>query len=138
MEFPDTFDGVYELINAYLDGMTSTQFIPNSDDCSLKSQIFLNEANATYREIKYDNYTEDATDLDKLRNITGLISNEFAEAYLYCHLSVVDGYIYYLAEEELYVNGTNWFQAFLQNLVQNMIPINQLIEKITIASDNGD
>lgn len=67
---------------------------------------------------------EPITDLAKLRNITGLISNEFAEAYLYCHLAVVDGYIYYLAEEELYINGTNWFQAFLQNLVQNMIPIN--------------
>ena len=40
--------------------------------------------------------------MDKLRNITGLISNEFAEAYLYCHLSVVDGYIYYLAEVEIY------------------------------------
>jgi hypothetical protein len=49
MESPETIDEFYDLINAYLDGMTSTQFIPNSDDCSKLSQIFLNDANATFR-----------------------------------------------------------------------------------------
>ena len=57
MESPETFGEFYELVNAYLDGMSSTQFIPNSDDCSRLSEIFFNDANATFRQIYYNNYT---------------------------------------------------------------------------------
>lgn len=30
MEWPETYDGQFEMFNAFLDGMNSIQFIPNS------------------------------------------------------------------------------------------------------------
>jgi hypothetical protein len=58
----------------------------------------------------------------------------FAEAYLACHLTVLDGYIYYLEQMELYPGGLEWFQSFLQNLVGNIITITNLYNKIEIAA----
>lgn len=108
-------------------------------DCSNLTQIFLNQANTTQRVILNDEFEENTNDLTKIRNVTNLISDHFAEAYLYCHLSVVDIYIYVLADKELYDNSwTNWLQAFIQNMVSKMIPLNQYSEKITIATENED
>ena len=45
--------------------------------------------------------------------VTKLVSNEFAEAYLYCGNTFVDMYIYVLAQIEIYETGVNWIQAFL-------------------------
>jgi len=38
-------------------------------------------------------------------NYSYIVSNEFAEAYLFCHMAGFDGYVYYLAEKEKYPNG---------------------------------
>ena len=71
-----------------------------------------------------------------MRNVSSLISNQFAEAYLYCHLTVVDGYVYYLAEDEKYESWLDWFQALLQNMIGNIIAINNDYTKILIAEEN--
>lgn len=73
-----------------------------------------------------------------LTNTSYLISGPFAESYLYCHLTVVDGYTYYLAEAEKYPSRLDWSQAFLQNMIGNIITINNLYNRILIADDNED
>jgi hypothetical protein len=64
-----------------------------------------------------------ANPVSVLTNMSYLISDPFAEAYLYCHLTAVDGYTYYLAEAEKYASNLDWFQAFLQNLIGNLITV---------------
>ena len=82
---------------------------------------------------------EELTAFEQLQLITGIISNQFAESYLYCHMTIYDGYIYYLIQDELYEGDPlEWLQAFIQNLVKNSITINNLSNKIVIAEDNGD
>lgn len=51
---------------------------------------------------------------DAVRLITKLISNQFAESYLYCHMTLYDSYVYVLEQMEIY-NGDEleWLQAFL-------------------------
>ena len=46
---------------------------------------------------------------DYIRNVSQLISNQYAESYLYCHLTVVDGYIFYLSEDEKYATWLDYF-----------------------------
>mgnify|MGYP000905556964 CR=1 FL=1 len=54
-------------------------------------------------------------------------------------MTIYDGYIYYLIQDELYEGDPlEWLQAFIQNLVKNTITINNLSNKIVIAEDNGD
>jgi hypothetical protein len=54
-------------------------------------------------------------------------------------MTIYDGYIYYLVQEELYKGDPlEVLQAFIQNLVANTITINNLSNKIVIAEDNGD
>ena len=82
---------------------------------------------------------ESLTAFQQLQLVTGIISNQFAESYLYCHMTVYDGYIYYLVQDELYEGDPlEWLQAFIQNLVKNTITITNLSNKIVIAEDNGD
>jgi len=73
-----------------------------------------------------------------LTNTSNIISGSFAEAYLYCHLSVVDGYIYYLAEAEKYESDLDWYQAFLQSMIGNVLTLNNYQNRIVIASENED
>ena len=90
---PETYDEFYDLANAFIDGANLIQFLPNIEDCSKYSQIYLNDQNATDIYLKE---TKDMEAYDYLRNLTQIVSNQFAEAYLYCHMTVVDGYVYYL------------------------------------------
>ena len=46
---------------------------------------------------------------DYIRNVSQLISNQYAESYLYCHLTVVDAYIFYLSEDEKYATWLDYF-----------------------------
>jgi len=61
-----------------------------------------------------DTETETMKTFDALRLVTKLISNQFAESYLYCHMTLYDAYIYILENMEIY-NGDEleWLQAFL-------------------------
>jgi hypothetical protein len=75
--------------------MQSENYIPYSPFCSNDSQWYLNEANQTFIAFQdSDKYFK--KELDKVKNITSLISDVYAEAYLNCHMSVVDVYMYYL------------------------------------------
>ena len=73
-----------------------------------------------------------------LTNTSAIISGSFAEFYLYCHLTVVDGYLYKLAEEEKYESNLDWNQAFLQNMIGNIITVNNYFNRLVIANDNED
>ena len=95
MKDPETYDEFYELWNAFIDGSNLIQFLPNSEDCSKYSQIYLNDWNATQV------YLEENPNLelfDILRNLTQIVSGQFAESYLYCHMTGVDAYVYYLEQ----------------------------------------
>lgn len=50
----------------------------------------------------------------------------------------MDGYVYYLAEQELYGSWLDWYQALLQNMIGNIIVINNLYNRIIIAEENQD
>lgn len=82
----------------------------------------------------------DVDTFEFVQNISSVISNEFAYNYLYCHLSGVDGYQYYIQQYDLYEEGgwLDWFQAFLQNLVGNILTINNLYSRVLVANDEGD
>ena len=59
---------------------------------------------------------------------------------MYCHLSGYDIYLYYLQQYDLYAEGgwLDWFQAFLQNLVGNILTINNLYSRVLVANEDGD
>jgi hypothetical protein len=72
MIWPESYDDQFEMFDAFLDGMNSIQFVPNSQDCSKRSLIFLNDQNAT----KIDREANpDRPEFEQVRNITSLISN---------------------------------------------------------------
>ena len=80
----------------------------------------------------------DTSAVSYLTNTSKIISGSFAEAYLYCHLTVVVGYNYYLSEAEKYESDLDWYQAFLQNMIGNIITINNLYNRVLIADENED
>ena len=51
---------------------------------------------------------------------------------------MVDGYVFYEAELEEYPNWLEWLQAFLQNMIGNIININNMVTRILIAQENED
>ena len=61
-----------------------------------------------------------------------------ATAYRNCHLTVVDGYNYVQQQNALFPNGTEAFQAFLQNIVGQIITLNNIYARIVTAVDNND
>lgn len=81
-------------------------FLPNVLDCSYYSHVFLNERNYTSRYLETVDVGNNTYAV--VRNVSSLISNQFAEAYLYCHLTAVDAYVYYRAEEEEYPDWLEW------------------------------
>jgi hypothetical protein len=85
----------------------------------------------------FENET-DTSSISYVTNTSAIISGSFAESYLYCHLTVVDGYNYYLSEAEKYESDLDWYQAFLQNMIGNIISINNLYNRVTIAQENED
>ena len=132
---PETIDDLFILINGFLQGFNAVQFFPNAPECSKYSQIFMNEDNATWIDI---NSNPDRAELDQVRMVTKLVSNQFAEAYLYCGNTLVDMYIYVLSEIEIYVTAVNWLQAFLQNLIGKSLDIQKLVKNIIKSSEAGD
>ena len=98
----------------------------------------MNDQNATFNYLSNSSASAQNSTYDIIRNVSGLISNQFAEAYLYCHMTVYDGYIYYLGQNELYNNWLEWFQSFLQNMVGNVINITNLYNKVLVAQNNQD
>ena len=68
-----------------------------------------------------------------VRAYTKVISNEYADSYLHCHMTGVDCRDYYLEQQELYDGFVYWLQAALQNAVANIIIINNLYNKLVIA-----
>lgn len=51
---------------------------------------------------------------------------------------VVDGYNYVQQQNALFPNGTEAFQAFLQNIVGQIITLNNIYSRIVTAVDNND
>ena len=124
MKEPETYDEYYALYDAFISGAKLWTFLPNVQDCSYYSHIFLNDANLT-REVvenftkaagedntadtEEDSNSTESASYNTIRNVSQLISNQYAEAYLYCHLTVVDGYIFYLSENEKYASWLDYF-----------------------------
>jgi len=73
-----------------------------------------------------------------VRNVSTLISTDFAEAYLYCHMTAYDGYLYYLEEDSKYAEWVDWLQALLQNMAGNVINLTNMYNKIVVANENED
>jgi hypothetical protein len=134
MKDPETYDEYYLLIDAFISGGKIWTFFPNVQDCSYYSHVFLNKYNETY--IILSNFSDSS--YLAVRNVSQLISREYAESYLYCHLTVVDGYVFYLSEQEKYNSTLDYFQAYLQNMIGNIITINNLYNRIIIAEENED
>jgi len=112
MKEPETYDEYYALIDAFISGAKLWTFLPNSQDASYYSHIFLNDLNAT--TIMLNNYSEYSNNSYlAVRNVSQLISNQYAEAYLYSHLTVVDGYVFYISEKAKYGSWLDYFQAYL-------------------------
>jgi|DEB0MinimDraft_12_1074336.scaffolds.fasta_scaffold30181_1 hypothetical protein len=74
--------------------------------------------------------------LEQVRKVTSMISNQYAEAYLYCHMSVVDIYLYVLRDIEIYQGGLYWFQSFLSHALTQIVYLKTAIEIIEIETEN--
>ena len=74
MQDPETYDDYYRLLDAFISGAKLWIFLPNSQDCSYYSHIYLNDYNATknmlvdYSEFSNNSYYA-------VRNVSQLISN---------------------------------------------------------------
>lgn len=115
-------------------GFRVKNFFPAARDCTKSLRVFLNDGNSTYQNSHRENFTTNTYDF--LRNYTRLTSNQFALSYLYCHMTGVDVYDYVSIQLELYGSWVDWLQAALQTLVGNIIRINNLYQKIVIATEN--
>lgn len=100
-EPPKTINETFNLVNAFLEGFQSNSFFPNSQDCSKYSQIFMNANNETTLNMTNSTYWN-RTEFEKVELWTRLISNEFAEAFKYCGLTVVDIYIFCMNQYSTY------------------------------------
>ena len=131
---PDTIDEIFYVIEAFNLGFRIQIFFPAARDCTGATRIFLNSANNTLHESTQANFINHAYDF--LRNYTMLVSTQFANSYLYCHMTGVDFYDYYIIQEKSYGSWVDWLQAALQTMVGNIIRINNLYQKMTIAVEN--
>ena len=111
-------------------------FFPAARDCTKTLRIFLNDANSTYQSSTAEALAGDTYDF--LRNYTKIVSNQLALSYLYCHMTGVDVYDYGIIQLDTYGSWVDWLQAALQTLVGNIIRINNLYQKIVIATENED
>lgn len=81
---------------------------------------------------------QNLTEFQMVRMVSTLISDELAEAWLYCGLTIVDGYIYYLVQNETYDNFTFWLESFLSNAAGKSFRIIKMIDRMVISSENDD
>ena len=133
---PDTYDEYFYILEAFNIGFRVQIFFPAARDCTAVARIFLNELNYTSGNQTQENF--DADTYNYLRNWTKLVSYQFADAFLYCHMTGVDVYDYYELQTTLYKDWLDWLQAALQNMVGNIIRLNNLYNKMVIATENED
>lgn len=124
------------MIEAFNLGFRVKNFFPAARDCTKTLRIFLNDANSTVINSTAEKLATETYDFG--RNYTRLVSNQFALSYLYCHMTGVDVYDYYVLQIDTYGSWVDWLQAALQTLVGNIIRINNLYQKIVIATENED
>ena len=91
---PETLGFYFEVIDAFITGFKLDNFVANGEECIRNVEVLVVELNETY--VYWLNKSIEENTYDFISNISGLVSNEFAEAYLYCHLTTYDAYIYYL------------------------------------------
>jgi hypothetical protein len=134
LENIQTVDEFFYLVEAFNLGFRIQIFFPAARDCTGASRIFLNDLNQTIEDYNSTLLLNDTYDF--LRNYTQLTSIQFAKAYLYCHMTGVDVYDYYEVQKENYGTWVDWLQAALQTMVGNIIRINNLYQKVVIATEN--
>lgn len=98
LENIQTIDEFFYIVEAFNLGFRIQIFFPAARDCTGASRIFLNDLNRTVEEGTEQKFLEDTYDF--LRNYTQLTSRQFANAYLYCHMTGVDVYDYYELQKE--------------------------------------
>ena len=138
---PQTIKDYYGLINIFLQGINIQTFFPNALSCSQSSYVFLQAVNKTVlglNPLNASNQTGNAL-LDQIKVYSSLVSVQFADTYLKCHLTGVDAYDYVTNQAKLY-NGSwsDWIQAGLQNMVGNILRFNNIYNRIVIASETND
>ena len=104
---PTTFVYYFDLLDAFMAGAYANNYFPNSLECVRNAQTVLLNGNQTYQH--WSNTSIEENTFTFLRDISSLVSNDFAEAYLYCHLTAYDFYITYLQQTEIYPGWLDWF-----------------------------
>lgn len=71
---------------------------------------------------------------DYIFNITEWLSYNVAPGIRYCFNIGLEGYTYYLKKDEVFEDFMDWFPAWLQNLLGNVVTFQALYEKVDAAS----
>ena len=133
---PQNFNDYFALADEFARGAKLNGFLPAQPTCFNTLKDFLNKWNTTSMNTTEEQWLTET--YDTLRVYSKIISDQFAPAYLNCHLMVVDGYDYYLSEKKVFKDWNSYSQAFLQNMVGQLISINDIITKVQAATESGN
>ena len=75
---------------------------------------------------------------DYIFNVTEWLSYSVAPGVRYCFNIGLDAYTFYLIKDEQFGGFSDWFPAWLQSLLGNVITFNSLYTKIKEATDAGN
>ena len=101
---------------------------PSVNMCSKRLRATVNKFNQTF-----ENYAAPGDKLleDYVFNFTRVLSNETAETAGDCYLGLYEIWSYYYLKSTLFADGLDYLQAFLQNLIGNIITFNTVYTQIT-------
>lgn len=114
--------------------MQGPLFVPNINACTNATRVALNDVNATILNYQRDpSFTP-----DDIFNFTKVISGSVAECVFQCTISTVSAANYTTEKWALFDSYSELGQAFLQNLMGNIISFNNIFAKITAAQTAHD
>lgn len=127
-------DSTFILINKFLSGLKADKYSPRVSTCSTSTSTMVNDFNKTGQ------IWNDETLLfeNKFFHTTGVLSNSFADFVGECYLMGYDIVVYSTNKINLFGDTNNILQAFLQNLIGNIITFNNIYQNIVSASDGGN
>ena len=77
-----------------MNGAKLNNYFPNAPECSRNTRVLADKINATYLHWKDEDIESNIFAF--VQEISHLVSGDFAELYLFCHLTVYDFYVYVL------------------------------------------
>lgn len=125
-------DNYVTYANSFLSGFKATTMFPNVNKCVTNLQKAANSWNVTVQNLM--NPSKTSKNEDYVFNVTKTISNTSADAVSECFTTSISVYTYFLVQQSLFPGGSlDYFSAFLQNMIGNIITFNSIYQNIVTA-----